>query len=685
MVENRYHMTISLNILNHLGINLYSNIPAVLSEVVANSWDADAENVDIKIDLEQKKVIITDDGKGMNEDDINDKYLFIGYEKREYEGRNSPKFDRPYMGRKGIGKLSLFSIANIIEIHSMKNGVKNGLILNGYEIERKIKEEAERKKIGSDLKPSDGDKKEKSSAIQELSYFYEPSPVDEKDIELTRNGTRIIIKDLKKDIANLKGALKKRLARRFSIIGEEHHFNVIVDKERIKVTDRDYYHKIQYLWYFGDDSSIYRQYCKSDKLKADFPRPNTIEDTTYTLKGWIGTVEKSGELNEVNENINKIIIMVRGKLAQEDILEDFPEGGLYTKYLFGEIHADFLDDDDEDDIATSSRQEIKKDDARYIALKSWISVELKNIQNIWTDLRNKEGKKEALKIPAIESWYRELNPTRRKQAEKMFGKINQLTLDFEDKKALFKHSVLAFESLKYKDQLDTLDNIPPENIQAFTTAFTDLDDYEATLYYQIVKERIRALETLREKAEDDALEKVIQVHLYNHLWLLDPSWDRATETVYMEQHVSQEFDKITAKLSTEEKLARYDIKYKKPSGKHVIIELKRAGRSVNSLDLAKQVLKYKKALKGILKESGESQPIIEIICLIGKKCTDWNDEEAENESRNSLSSLDIRVVFYQKLIEDAYNQYKDYLEKKEETGRLSRLIDTIDLELEATQ
>jgi hypothetical protein len=38
-------MRLSLNVLNHLGINLYSNVPAVLAETVANAWDADAEHV----------------------------------------------------------------------------------------------------------------------------------------------------------------------------------------------------------------------------------------------------------------------------------------------------------------------------------------------------------------------------------------------------------------------------------------------------------------------------------------------------------------------------------------------------------------------------------------------------------------------------------------------------------------
>ena len=79
-MENKFIMSLSLNVLNHLGINLYSNIPAVLSEIVANSWDADAKRVDITIAEDQ--IIIEDDGCGMSADDINNKFLYVGYTKK---------------------------------------------------------------------------------------------------------------------------------------------------------------------------------------------------------------------------------------------------------------------------------------------------------------------------------------------------------------------------------------------------------------------------------------------------------------------------------------------------------------------------------------------------------------------------------------------------------------------------
>jgi len=76
-----YKMSISLNALNHLGINLYSNVPAVLSELIANAYDADASSV--RIDIDTNRITIQDDGEGMSRAEINDRYLTIGYDRRK--------------------------------------------------------------------------------------------------------------------------------------------------------------------------------------------------------------------------------------------------------------------------------------------------------------------------------------------------------------------------------------------------------------------------------------------------------------------------------------------------------------------------------------------------------------------------------------------------------------------------
>jgi Histidine kinase-, DNA gyrase B-, and HSP90-like ATPase len=655
MADEMYKMTISLNVLSHLGINLYSNIPAVLSEVVANSWDADATVVDITV--KEAEIIIEDNGCGMSFDDINNKYLHVGYERRNQPLEAvTPIHHRPVMGRKGIGKLSMFSIATTIEIQTMRDGIKNGFIMSADKIKTLLKETGN-------------------------NADYHPDPLPTNQLTIAKQGTRLTIRELKKGTDTTEGALRKRLARRFGIIGAENAFIVNINGKSIGIDDRDYFHKLQYLWYYGENSKKFVSYCKAEKLKQNEMRPSKLaEGANYEVSGWIGSVEKSGDLKDGQDNLNKIVIMVRGKLAQEDILEDFVEGGMYTKYLMGEIHADFLDTDDvEADSATTSRQEIKKDDPRYIALKDWVLTELKNIQSLWTNLRNEEGTTWALQVPAINQWFSGLGSDNVKHAKKLFGKLNQLVLDSdEDRRTLLSHAVLAFENFRFKENLDAFDNISIDNVEALAQIFANQDDIEATLYHQITKGRLAVINKLKDQVNNINLEKEIQKHLYEHLWLLDPSWERGTETPWMEQNVAIEWGKLNVKLDDEERKGRVDIKYKNPSGKHVIIELKKADIVLSTYKIMEQVDKYRTALTKILQSAGRGNEPVEVVCLVGKNLADWTNPDEENKSRRSLAEKSIRVVMYQQLIEDAYNAYKSYLEKRADTGRITTLIQSIE-------
>jgi hypothetical protein len=651
-MNNQYKMTIGLNVLNHLGIKLYSSIPAVLSEVVANAWDADATEVNINI--EKDKIIIEDNGHGMSSEDINSKYLFVGYDKRK-DVSQTQTYKRKVMGRKGIGKLSLFSIANNAIIETYNGQEKNGFILS-YE------------KITALLKGKTGEE------------IYNPEPLEKNELILKNKGTKIVLTQLKKNINSVSiNGLKKRIARRFSIIGTE-SFTVKINGQKIGVEDRDYFYKIQYLWYFGDESKKYIDFCDKQKLEKINRRSGKINilNESYLITGWIGTVVKSGDLKDEDDNLNKIIIMVRGKLAQEDIIEDFPEGGLYTKYLIGEIHADFLDLDDEEDIATTNRQEINKDEPRYKALRDFLQTELKNIQREWTNNRNESGVRQAIKIEAIKEWFDSLKPKTKQRAEKLFGKINELTVDDASKKELFKHAIIAFESLKYKDNLDAIEHITPENIHLFKEIFSEYDDIEATLYHQIIKARISVIKTLHENIDNNAKEKIVQDYLYENLWLLEPSWDRGTETPFMEKSVKSEFGKIDAKLTDEEKRGRFDIKYKTSAGKHIIIELKRANRELRTTEIIEQLNKYTTALEKSLDAVNLGNEQIECICIVGKALKEWSNDKEKQRSIDSLEGAKIRVILYQELIENAYRQYSEFLQKNNEVGKLMTLVKSIE-------
>lgn len=656
MSEPKFQMSINLQVLNHLGLNLYSNTSAVLSEVVANAWDADAREVHICINNDS--IIITDNGTGMDLSDINNKYLTVGYQKRSESGL-SPIFNRPVMGRKGIGKLSLFSIANIIKVYSRKDDE-----INGFEIDTNSLKKA--------IKTND-------------TYF--PKELPTTNMEFRENGTVIVLNDLKKKrTASLATHLRKRLARRFAIIGEKNNFKVFIDNKEILVSDRNYLSKAQCLWIYlpEENSAEYEdallKQTKNEKIKLKKVRPSTIriDEENYGVSGWIATCAEPNELDD-DENLNRIVIMVRGKMAKEDIFSEIGTTALYSKYIFGELSADFLDLDNEIDITTSSRQDFFEDDERYIALKEFIKKELSTIRSDWEDVRSNTGEAEACKYTVVSDWYNDLQGDDKRSAKKLFGKINQLTVEKDEKKELFKHGVLAFESFKIKNELSQLEEISAENITAFLEVAGRLDNIEATMYYQIVQERLAIIQKMKDVVSDGSLEKVVQEHLSKNLWLLDPSWDRGTEAPIVEQAFKTQFDIIDAGLTQEEKDARLDIRYKKASNKHLIIELKRGNRIVKTDELSAQIRKYFSATTKIMTTQGMTEPF-EIIVLLGQHLDGIDFNQAVYEAtKRSLKEYNCRIMYYDELLRNAENLYSDFLEKNKGLSTLSDLINELDM------
>lgn len=662
-MNNKFEMSLSLNVLNHLGINLYSNIPAVLSEIVANSWDADAENVYITIGNDE--ISIEDDGIGMDTEDINKKFLYVGHRKRESESE-SPIHKRKYMGRKGIGKLSMFSIAKEIDVFSKKQSGSKNYIVNGLRMN--IDDIA--KVIGRE-----------NSSDKNIASSYNPEEISCPEDLIPKTGTKIILKKLKKSTSSLTAEyIKKRVARRFGIIGEEFNFSVYVNNVPVSITDRDYFHKLSYIWYFGKESGKYANFATNATHKQQRDNIITYNNMDYKITGWIGSVETSGDLKDGEDNLNKIVILVRGKLGQEDILSEYSEGGLYSKYLIGEINADFFDEDEMDDMATSNRQEYRHDDERFILLKEFVRKELKFIQGSWTDLRNNDGETKALELlPVIDTWIKSLKGDDKNYAKKMFGKINQIVADNDKKREILKYGILAFEKLRYSNHLSAIDTINVENFSIIKDVFGDLDEIEATLYYQIIKERIEVIRKFQQITDDNMREKVIQEYLFNHLWLLDPAWERAENTQYMEKNVLNALNVEFNKLSDDEKNGRLDIGYRLTSGKHVIIELKKVNRVVKLGELIQQISKYHDAVEKTLTESGYDNNSMEIICVLGKP-VDNDDSSAHRKLvSESIRPWNGRIVFYKELIENAFKAYSEYIEANKKSQPLIDIFNDLEI------
>ncbi len=650
-------MTISMNALEHLGINLYSNIPAVLSEIVANAWDADAEIVAVSINKSEETITIEDNGTGMDRDGVIDRFLTVGFKRRDILGEKTSGGRTP-MGRKGIGKLSIFSIAKTAEVYTISGRTKTA-----FRMDRDIIRRAIAGKSGNSYKP------------EELSDW--PTTL--------KKGTRIVLSGLSKNLSEMTvEGLKKRVARRFSIIGPKYGFRVTVNDAPIGPDDRGYHKAIEYIWTYGNQADFVKS-CKhlgrpEEKRLAAIAE--SVKSAGLALTGWIATVASPSQLkDEEGDNLNRVAIFMRGKLAQEDVLGEFAQKEIYADYVIGELHCDELDVDDQGDIATSSRQALKQDDPRYESLRKIVLSELRHIANRWSDWRRTDGAKIAAGVPAVAQWLERLQGRTKKKAERWIGRLNTIrSPDEADKKELLKASILAFESFRQKEDLDRLDNFQDESVSQVLEIFKNIDDLELSYYGQIVRGRVNIINTLKDKLKANDKELVLRDYIYEHLWLLDPAWERAKGTEHAETLVNKFLRDDTAKLKGKEKTARIDIGYRTTGGKHVIIELKRASVAVPLDDLTKQIRRYRDGTLRILEKTIYAGWPIEIICLVGRPPPEWEDAIGTKPRgvMEALKNVDARIVFYDELLTNAQKAYADYLEEHVKVDKLWGVFEAID-------
>lgn len=646
-----YKLTVDLNVLEHLGINLYSNVPAVLTEMVANAWDADAERVEIKIEENLQFIDILDDGIGMGIEAINKKFLWVGFQKRKEDGDLSQLKGRPVMGRKGVGKLAPFSIANVVEVYSYIDGEKNAFRMEVEGI--------------------------REAAASYKAYYPEPIATD---LCPDKNGTRLVLRELHKDRIRTANLIQ-RLARRFSVIGQE-DFKIIIKHKNgveaeVTLKDRGDLEKLQYIWPVGGWAP---PAWLEDYVIRTRELPGTLEgwESGLCVKGWIGTANKPKDLDSAAGNINVIVLLARGRLFQENVLNEVNDGRHYTKYLVGHLDINFLDDSDLRDIATSDRQRIQEGDPRYGQVVSFVKSTLAKIESDWSTWRAIDRADEVQTFnPVVREWLEGLSADHRKHAQKMIGSISSLDAD-DGENIVLKHAILGFERAKMIGSTKELSEAMSVDAQTLLPLLANLDSIEASLYRDIVSNRLNVIKAFQSKITNNELEKVLQDYLFDHLWLLDPSWERAAGSEIIEKPVNDEFGKISAKLTDKERKGRVDIKYRKTSGRHVIIELKRAERSMGILELVEQGMKYRDALLKCLDDRKRSDEPYEVIFVLGKPLKEEGALQSQQLIDQMLKSINGRIIKYKELVDSALNGYGAYIQARGSVDKIQKVIDALD-------
>lgn len=357
---DQFTFNISLAVLNSLGRNLYRNFITILGEAISNSWDADANNVRITINKEKSEMIVVDDGEGMSSSDFRNKFLRIGYSKRAKKS-NSQK-GRPYIGRKGIGKLALLSCADRIVIVTKKSGeIATGGVIDNSELDKAIHD----------------DKDHESYKLGKLS------DEDMKLLDKMERGTLIKFIGLKNGIVNTLDNIRKSIALyfRFSLVDES--FKIYVNGNEINLGDvKDLTDKTQFVWSINNNShDSFVQTLLKRSIKNDNRAINK------NINGFIASVEKPRDLNILGtgEKVG-VDLFVNGRLRERDILKHIQSARVPESYLYGQIHYNDLDGDEVDRF-TSSREGIVSDDTLFLELLESIKSVIKSIIDQWDEWR----------------------------------------------------------------------------------------------------------------------------------------------------------------------------------------------------------------------------------------------------------------------------------------------------------
>lgn len=117
---------ISSHLKDIIGRDLVTNEFVAIFELVKNSFDAGATRVDIEFHPDNGSIVIVDDGHGMTQADIRDKWLFVAYsEKALIDADTYRDKIRPagqFAGSKGIGRFACDTLGEQLELYSLVKG-----------------------------------------------------------------------------------------------------------------------------------------------------------------------------------------------------------------------------------------------------------------------------------------------------------------------------------------------------------------------------------------------------------------------------------------------------------------------------------------------------------------------------------------------------------------------------------
>ena len=441
-------MSFDLKTIDHLGIKMYSQLPNAIAELIANSYDACATNVSIHLNDrdDEKTIVVEDDGIGMDFNEINDKFLRIGRNRRETEDNKTPCGRIP-TGRKGLGKLAFFGIGNKINITTKKNGTKTDFVMNWDDL---INTDD-----GSDYKPN----------------------FEIEEINRSEHGTKIILSQLKRKSNFDFSKLSISIAKLFNFQDADFIVSLIHNSENeILIDNKLKYEEIepQFEWKFPS---------YSEAIESDYPYKSEI-------RGSIITTEKP-----LRPGFLGITLFSNGRMVNKQEFFGSMESSHFFSYTTGWLDVDFVDNWKEDMISTN-RQSLEGESPEIRDLRDFLQLTISQIHTEWREKR-KNKKRERLNEKTsinLDNWFEKL-------PDKVSSKIESIVSKVIDESELPESvSSEVIESIH-----DLVPEYPFYHWRHLHSAVREVseNDYKNEDYYRAFQETMKHyINKIREKVKD---------------------------------------------------------------------------------------------------------------------------------------------------------------------------------------
>ena len=411
--QNQLEIKYDPQVIKLLGNQLYHQFPAVLNELLTNSYDAGAEKVEILLDKEKNEFTISDDGSGMSYDDLQNKYLVIGRNRRE-EGDN-PK--RPATGKKGVGKLAPFGIADTITVITSTSDESETL---AYKIEL--------------------EEINKSS----VSNTYHPKQLI--DIENRKKGTTIIVSGVTLNNFKTRNVFDdaQSISRRFHKFGADFEVTISDGKDTAPISNNLYLDSLnkEFIWDIPNDLAVLSPNGDLLPLKDKYRVEGQLFSTLTPIK---------------DSTARGIFTFSRGKLAAEAGFFEGRDVDQFHTYLTGLLNIDWIDESSSDDAIDTSRQKINwnfNDDFRE--LQELLQKLVVRLQSSWKKKR-KEAKQNRIEEiieksddSSLKSYSERINQDaiEKQRYEKVNSSLAEALEYNDDEKIQQKIIVAAYETSK---------------------------------------------------------------------------------------------------------------------------------------------------------------------------------------------------------------------------------------------